>query len=217
MAVVDYKGRRFLAQTTVPGLLDVRLVSEVDSQRPTASLVMSGTIDGGATLYNDERVQPQLKALAEKLHWDTSLIKVTPREDEETKPSELDAPSASKPVDAKEPVAFLGPADGKLMRGIDGNIYALDFVHSQPVDVYWMQEENSRKEPVLTRYILRPELADQLLRHRQESEIRAKAIRELLESWKKGEKIEDMTEEKAKELEKQAEMLEEYGRRGGWM
>ena len=56
-----------------------------------------------------------------------------------------------------------------------------------------------------------------LLQRRQESELRAKAIRELLASWKKGEEIEDMTEEKAKELEKQAEMLEEYGRRGGWM
>ena len=105
---------------------------------------MSGSIDGGATLYNDERVQPQLKALAEKLHWDTSLIKVAPREEEAAKPSELDAPAVSKPVDAKEPVAFLGPADGKLMRGIDGNIYALDFLRSQPVDTFWMQEEISR-------------------------------------------------------------------------
>ena len=46
---------------------------------------MSGSIDGGATLYTDERVQPQLKALAEKLHWDTSLIKVAPREEEAAK------------------------------------------------------------------------------------------------------------------------------------
>ena len=153
---------------------------------------MSGSIDGGATLYNDERVQPQLKALAEKLHWDTSLIKVAPREEEAAKSSELDAPAVSKPVDAKEPVAFLGPADGKLMRGIDGNIYALDFLRSQPVDTYWMQEEISRKETVLTQYILRPELVEQLLQRRQESEIRAKAIRELLASWKKGEKIDKL-------------------------
>ena len=76
-----------------------------------------------------------------------------------------------------------------------------------------MQEEISRKETVLTQFILRPELVEQLLQRRQESELRAKAIRELLASWKKGEKIEDMTEEKAKELEKQAEMLEESGGR----
>ena len=31
VAVIDYKGRRFLAQTPVPGLLDVRLARESDS------------------------------------------------------------------------------------------------------------------------------------------------------------------------------------------
>ena len=48
---------------------------------------------------------------------------------------------------------------------------------------------------------------------RTESEARAKTIREMLEKREKGEKIEGVTDEQCEELKKQAELLEQSGRK----
>lgn len=110
-------------------------------------------------------------------------------------------------------VSFLGPADGKLLRGVDGNVYAVDFLRSQPVDTYWIQEEVKRGSQSSIQALLRPELVEQLLMRRTESEARAKTIREMLEKREKGEKIEGVTDEQCEELKKQAELLEQSGRK----
>ena len=172
-------------------------------------------MDGCATLYNDPQVQPQLKALAEKLHWAPSLIQVQPAED--ATPAELPAtaaPVASKPLEVKadQPVEFLGPVDGKLLRGVDGNVYAVDFIRSQPVDTYWIQEQLKRTSQNTSQAILRPELVEQFMARRLESEQQAKTIRELLAAKEKGEKIEGLTEEQIETLKKQVEIIEKSGK-----
>lgn len=179
-------------------------------------MILSGTLDGCATLYNDPQVQPQLKALAEKLHWAPSLIHVQANEaaaeTAETAPTV--APAASKPVEVKEDeaVEFIGPVDGKLLRGVDGNVYAVDFLRSQPVDTYWIQEEVKRSSRVGMQAILRPELVEQFMARRQESEMQAKSIRDLLAAKEKGEKIEGLTDEQVETLRKQVEIIEKSGR-----
>ena len=173
-------------------------------------------MDGCATLYNDSKVQPQLKNLAEKLHWAPSLIHVQPTE--EATPAELPAtaaPAASKPLEVKadQAVEFLGPVDGKLLRGVDGNVYAVDFIRSQPVDTYWIQEQVKRTSHNTSQAILRPELVEQFMARRMESEQQAKAIRELLAAKEKGEKVEGLTDEQIETLKKQVEIIEKSGRK----
>lgn len=174
--------------------------------------MLSGSVDACATLYRDARVQPQLAALAEKLHWEESSLRVAATNDAAATADPLMAPAASHPLEVKEDeaVAFLGPADGKLVRGVDGNVYALDFVRSQPVDVYWVQEQIRRGETgvAAAQTVLRPELVEQLSQQREEVRVQAEGVREVLGRVAKGETVEGLTEEQIGKLKEQLPMLE---------
>ena len=210
MAVVDYCGRRFLAQTPIPGVMEVGVEALDDAQRPLDDLMLSGSFDSCETLYKDERVEAMRAALGAKLHWATSLLRVKPSQSRTVSRGEFDAPAASSPVEVKEgeSVQFVGPADGKLVRGLDGNVYAIDFLRCQPVDAYWLQKVLKRDESSDAQFLLRPELVHQLVEQREQTEVQVKQIKEVLEKSEKGETIEGVTAEQLASLREQLPQLE---------
>lgn len=166
-------------------------------------------------MYADKQVASKIDALAAKLHWCESSIRLTPKVEESNasaeKASETSAPRCSKPLEAKEEkVSFTGPADAKLLRGLDGHVYALDFIRSQPVDCFWIQEELKRdaQSAGASQFIHRPELIEHMITQRAELEERAKMIKDMVAKREKGEKVEDVTEEQLKQLEAQLPMIE---------
>ena len=166
-------------------------------------------------MYADKQVASKIDALAAKLHWCESSIRLTPKVEESNasaeKESETSAPRCSKPLEAKEEkVSFTGPVDAKLLRGLDGHVYALDFIRSQPVDCFWIQEELKRdaQSAGASQFIHRPELIEHMITQRAELEERAKMIKDMVAKREKGEKVEDVTEEQLKQLEAQLPMIE---------
>lgn len=166
-------------------------------------------------MYADKQVASKIDALAAKLHWCESSIRLTPKVEESNasaeKASETSAPRCSKPLEEKEEkVSFTGPVDAKLLRGLDGHVYALDFIRSQPVDCFWIQEELKRdaQSAGASQFIHRPELIEHMITQRAELEERAKMIKDMVAKREKGEKVEDVTEEQLKQLEAQLPMIE---------
>lgn len=169
-------------------------------------------------MYADKQVAAKIDALAAKLHWCESSIRLTPKVEESNasaekavSASETSAPRCSTPLEAKEEkVSFTGPVDAKLLRGLDGHVYALDFIRSQPVDCFWIQEELKRdaQSAGASQFIHRPELIEHMITQRAELEERAKMIKDMVAKREKGEKVEDVTEEQLKQLEAQLPMIE---------
>ena len=166
-------------------------------------------------MYADKQVASKIDALAAKLHWCESSIRLTPKVEESNasaeKEKETSAPRCSTPLEAKEEkVSFTGPVDAKLLRGLDGHVYALDFIRSQPVDCFWIQEELKRdaQSAGASQFIHRPELIEHMITQRAELEERAKMIKDMVAKREKGEKVEDVTEEQLKQLEAQLPMIE---------
>lgn len=166
-------------------------------------------------MYEDKQVASKIDALAAKLHWCESSIRLTPKVEDSNasaeKEKETSAPRCSKPLEAKEEkVSFTGPVDAKLLRGLDGHVYALDFIRSQPVDCFWIQEELKRdaQSAGASQFIHRPELIEHMITQRAELEERAKMIKDMVAKREKGEKVEDVTEEQLKQLEAQLPMIE---------
>lgn len=172
---------------------------------------MYGTADNGKSLYKDERVQPIVKELAEKLKWSESLIGVSTEKPTETQLGSIAATPASQPLDTSDgkPVSFLGPADGKILRGTDGRLYAIEYQRSQPVDSYWLQQLIQKKEDYASIYYHRPELVTQLTRNCEMIKVQIDAMKELLKKVDAGEKVEGVTEEEIKKIREQLPDLEE--------
>ena len=153
-------------------------------------MLLYGSVDGCRSVYADKQVAAKVAALAEKLHWSESSIRLMPAESTEKTEKET---GCSTPLTATEgKVAFTGPVDAKLLRGIDGHVYALDFIRSQPVDCFWIQEELKRdaQSAGSSQFILRPELIEHIITQKAELEARGQQIKELLEKKQKGEAVE---------------------------
>lgn len=168
-------------------------------------MLLYGSVDGCRSVYADKQVAEKVAALAQKLHWSESSILLTPTEETEKKEA-----GCSTPLVATEgKVAFTGPVDAKLLRGIDGHVYALDFIRSQPVDCFWIQEElkHNAQSAGSSQFILRPELIEHIIMQKRELEARAAQIKELLAKKQKGEKVE-VTEEQLKALEDELPIIE---------
>ena len=171
-------------------------------------MLLYGSVDGCRSVYADKQVAAKVAALAEKLHWSESSIRLMPAETETAEKTETTG--CSTPLEATEgKVAFTGPVDAKLLRGIDGHVYALDFIRSQPVDCFWIQEELKRdaQSAGSSQFILRPELIEHIITQKAELEARGQQIKELLEKKQKGEAVE-VTAEQLKALEGELPMIE---------
>lgn len=201
VAVVDYKGYRFIAQTPIPGL----------NERQLNHLMMYGSSDNGKTLFKDERVEPIVQSLASKLKWAESSIRVSTEEPVEIKMNAVAAAPASKPLDTKDgkPVTLLGPVEGKILHGTDGNLYAIEYQRSQPVDSFWLQQLIQKKQEYNSIFYLRPELVAQMTRQCEMAKMQVDSMKEILQKVDAGEKVEEITEDDVKKIREQLPALEE--------
>lgn len=201
VAVVDYKGCRFIAQTPIPGL----------NERQLNHLMMYGTSDNGKTIFKDERVEPIVKELASKLKWAESSIRVSTEEVATTKMNSVAAAPASEPLNTKDgkPVALYGPAEGKIVHGTDNNLYAIEYQRSQPVDSYWLQQLIKKNEEYKSIYYLRPELITQMNRHYEMLKAQIEAMNEILKKADAGEEVEGITKDDLAKIREQLPLLEE--------
>ena len=145
------------------------------------------------------------------MKWSESVIRTPTEEPVEAKPSSVAAPPASKPLELKDTksVSMYGPAEGRILHGTDGNLYAIEYQRSQPVDSYWLQQLIKKNEEYKSVYYLRPELIAQMQRHVEMLRVQMDAMKEILQKVDKGEKVEDITEEDIKKIREQLPTLEE--------
>ncbi|KAI8924202.1 clustered mitochondria-domain-containing protein [Entophlyctis helioformis] len=119
-AVVDYMGRRIVAQTIVPGIL-----RKVASQE---SAVQYGSVDNGKEIFVHEQLKATIGKLARTLHLKSH--KLTNAND--------------------ETVELLTSVDTKGVIGSDSREYLLDLYRLTPVDINFqevkVEEYNKKKE-----------------------------------------------------------------------
>ena len=108
-------------------------------------MIMWGSLDDGRSIYDDEKVRPIAEKLAKQFFWKKSTV--YPQAIESTIPEEQlpvfipEAPASTQcHKDPKEAIEFIGPVEGRIVRGTDNRLYAADFLHTSPADVFWSEE-----------------------------------------------------------------------------
>ena len=126
--VLDYMGRRIVAQSIIPGVL----------QGENNSKLVYGSIDGGRTIASDPDMHALMRQAANKMYVAERLVTplgagadgadgVAPAHDGAE-------PRALKTCAGTAPVVLSGPVDCKGMEGCDGRKYILDLVNMFPGD-----------------------------------------------------------------------------------
>ena len=170
-------------------------------------MIMWGSLDDGRSIYDDEKVRPIAEKLAKQFFWTKSTV--YPQAIESTIPEEQlpvfipEAPASTQCYkDPKEAIEFIGPVEGRIVRGTDNRLYAADFLHTSPADVFWSEEHEkllnkkmnfSLRRNIVLQWILRRTL--------QESEI--ETAKKFLEENK------ELKEEERAEIEKNLAKEEE--------
>lgn len=195
--VVDYKGRRFLCQSSVPGIFTTS----------ATNMIMWGSLDDGRSIYNDEKVRPVAEKLGEYFFWSKSSVypqKVETPLPEESPAGFIPEAAASSQchTDVNEAVEFLGPVEGRIVRGTDNRLYAADFLHTSPVDVYW-KEEHAKLCNEEAHFSLRRNAVLQWILRREIQQTSIEEVKKYLEENKEitAEEREKMEKDLAKEEE----------------
>lgn len=167
-------------------------------------MILWGSLDNGATIYADARVKPIVEKLAEKLHWTPSMVTPTAKtETIETPKMQIAEADASTDVHDKpeETIEFLGPVEGRIVRGGDNILYAVDYLHIAPVDAHWT-EAHATLFPTAKKTIFhhRQAIVAQLL-------VRQQVLKSQLAIWKEavanGETEESVDTSRIEEVEKE--------------
>lgn len=179
-------------------------------------MVMWGSVDEGATIYHDARVKQFLEKMAEEAHWSESKVHaVKPAEPlEQPLPMTIPEVSASNEcLKDGEEGTLLGPVEGRVVRGSDNRLYAVDFLHVAPVDVAWQEahkklfpEEAESKLRVRRQLVIQWIMRMALLKQRMES------TKELLAKKEKGEEVPDVKEEDVPKLKELVATIEKERR-----
>ena len=213
--VMDYMGKRIVAQSIIPGIL----------QGEETTKLVYGSVDQGRTIASNPHMHELMKKACSRLligerivtplshanEEENSQSEITDKGDqEEEKVSDVLMKGAGS-----DPVKLCGPVDCKGIYGSDGRYYMLDLVRITPKDCNFdpvaknVVKKNGDKVELLkedekyfknkfgtedgakpTRmYLLRPELA-QIYNLRRQEEAKAKAIQEYKEKKKKKEEAE---------------------------
>ena len=161
-------------------------------------MVMWGSVDDGATIYHDARVKKFLEKMAEEAHWSESKVRsVKSTETQQVPPMTIpEASASSECLKDGEEGTLLGPVEGRVVRGSDNRLYAVDFLHVAPVDVAWLEahkklfpEEPDSKLRVRRQLVIQWIMRLALLKQRLED------TKEILEKKEKGEEVEGVKDE----------------------
>ncbi|KAI9715319.1 MAG: Intracellular distribution of mitochondria [Chrysothrix sp. TS-e1954] len=144
--IVDYLGRRIVAQSIVPGIFKQR--------EPGEQQIDYGGVEGRDIVAEHEAFVPHFKTLSSSLR-----LKRHPVWDKEGKRHDLEA-----------------SIETKGLLGTDGRKYVLDLYRITPVDVYWLEKycntsgkTEAGTEPTAYPHrmvVMRPELVDIYWRHK---------------------------------------------------
>ncbi|KAK5664293.1 hypothetical protein OQA88_511 [Cercophora sp. LCS_1] len=148
--VVDYLGKRIVGQSIVPGIFK--------QPEPGETQIHYGAVDGKDHVAADERFAASFATLAKALR-----VKKHAVWDKESKRFELE-----------------GSVEMKGLLGTDGRKYVLDLYRITPLDIAWMDEDESRPED--SKYphrmtVLRPELVEALGKSKARDFVRAELAR----------------------------------------
>ncbi|KAI9104948.1 clustered mitochondria-domain-containing protein [Phlyctochytrium arcticum] len=136
-SVIDFRGRRIVGQTVIPGILSKR-ASDADS------LVKYGSVDLGKEIYSDSTFHELASKVAQHLHMASHTV-----------------------VDANGTEHTLYTSvDTKGIMGTDGRRYLLDLYRITPVDVEFLEEEGAEEAYPHQMVLLRPELVDLFYEHK---------------------------------------------------
>ncbi|KAI6779509.1 protein TIF31 [Emericellopsis cladophorae] len=132
--LVDYLGKRIVAQSIVPGIFR--------QPEPGESQIDYGALDGKDAVAADERFTEVFATLSKSLR-----VKKHPVWDKEGKRFDLE-----------------GSVETKGLMGTDGRKYALDLYRITPLDINWLEEDDDEDDESTTyphrMTVLRPELID---------------------------------------------------------
>jgi len=150
-AVIDFMGKRIIAQSIIPGIL----------HGEAASSLVYGSVDHGSTVYWNEHMHELMSKVAKSLHIAESVIAV-PEFDEEAEAAELAAlkeleaqgmsrhqlesqseRGSTKWRAAAGPLSVFGPVEGKGIVGSDGRYYVLDIIRTTPRDLNYCAAASS--------------------------------------------------------------------------
>ncbi|KAG6042014.1 Intracellular distribution of mitochondria [Claviceps citrina] len=140
--VVDYLGKRIVAQSIVPGIFKQR--------EPGENQIDYGAVDGKDVVAADERFISPFAQLSKALK-----VKRHPVWDKDGKRFELEA-----------------SVETKGLMGTDGRKYVLDLYRITPYDINWLDQTTSEAEEDATKLyphrmtVLRPELVESFARYR---------------------------------------------------
>lgn len=151
--VVDYLGKRIVAQSIVPGIFKQR--------EPGENQIDYGAVEGKEVVAADERFVSTFSQLSKALK-----IKKHPVWDKDGKRFDLEA-----------------SVETKGLMGTDSRKYALDLYRLTPLDISWLDgSEESSAQPNMIPYphrmtVLRPELVDSLARYKLKQFVDQEAAR----------------------------------------
>ncbi|KAJ3256834.1 Intracellular distribution of mitochondria [Boothiomyces macroporosus] len=137
-ALIDYKGRRILAQTIVPGILKKNETQE--------SPVKYGSVDSGKEIQVSEHVLPEAEKLAKALHL---------------------APHTLVDGEGKEHTLCTS-LETKWVQGTDSRLYIMDLYRLFPVDATFLETVQKEPENPYPHQmaLLRPELVELFYEHK---------------------------------------------------
>jgi protein TIF31 len=152
--VVDYMGKRIIAQGVVPGIFKQR--------EPGEHQIDYGGVEGKDVITTDERFVTAFETLSKALK-----VKKHPVWDKDGKRFDLE-----------------GSVETKGLMGTDGRKYVLDLYRITPVDIEWLEEcqpvEPATEEPEYPHRmtVLRPELVDLFARYSMKEWVNAELAKQ---------------------------------------
>jgi len=180
--VVDYLGKRIVGQSIVPGIFK--------QPEPGENQIHYGAVDGKDVVAADERFAPAFEKLAKALR-----VKPHAVWDKENKRFDLEA-----------------SVEMKGLLGTDGRKYVLDLYRVTPLDIAWIEEESKDAEYPHRMTVLRPELVENLSKHKAREYVNAELIKRGVlkkgaasEAEKKEENGEEKKEENGEEKKEESE------------
>ena len=176
--VVDYVGKRIVAQSIVPGIFKQR--------EPGENQIDYGAVDGKEVVADDDRFADVFSQLSKALK-----VKKHPVWDKTGKRFELEA-----------------SVETKGLMGTDGRKYALDLYRISPLDISWLEEVDANstgvEQPAYPHRmtVLRPELIDSFARYRMKQFVEQELARDERETQQE----EDTEGEGGQKVKKQPDL-----------
>lgn len=135
-AIVEHQGRRYVAQSIIPGIL----------QGEQVSTLLYGSVNNGIMVAHDAEMHDEMLVLGEQLHLAERVVRplgykahvsatITPLHPSKDEEGVEIVTVGNGGRASTAPVRLVGPVECKGINGSDGRKYILDLVRLTPVDM----------------------------------------------------------------------------------